>query len=58
MYLCICCDITEKDIEKDPTLALYIGSVCGACISDGPDTGFDGANEHLMDNSIDHDTIE
>lgn len=58
MYLCICCDITEKDVEKDPQLANYIGSICGACVSDGGVLGFDGADEKVTDNSSDHDTIE
>ena len=58
MCLCICCNITEKDVEKDPELRNYIGNICGACLNFGPDTGFDGANETLVDNSPDHDTIE
>lgn len=58
MYLCICCNITESDVEKDPTLKNYIGSVCGACIPDGPDIGFDGAYEQFSDSADDHDTIE
>lgn len=58
MYLCICCNITEKDLEQNPELINYIGSVCGACVSDGAEYGFDGAHEILMDNSPDHDTIE
>jgi bacterioferritin-associated ferredoxin len=58
MYLCICCDITEKDVKENPKLRRYIGSVCGACISDGADTGFDVVDEILVDNSPDHDTIE
>jgi hypothetical protein len=58
MYLCICSNITEKDLKNNPELAKYIGSVCGACLSDGPAYGFDVAGEQLVDNSDDHDTIE
>jgi hypothetical protein len=58
MYLCICCNITQKDVEEKPELKHYIGSVCGACVSDGPAYGFDGAGKTLVDNSSDHDTIE
>jgi hypothetical protein len=58
MYLCICCNITEEDVKEKPELANYIGSVCGACIPYGPELGFDGAYEKLVDNSPDHDTIE
>jgi len=57
MYLCICCDITERDIKENPELQQFIGSICGACISDGPELGFDGAIENLEDNSVDGDTI-
>lgn len=35
MYICICCDITEKDIEENPELLDLVGSVCGSCIDDG-----------------------
>lgn len=52
MYLCICCNITENDIKENPELIKYIGSICGACISDGGDIGFDKASESLMDNSL------
>jgi bacterioferritin-associated ferredoxin len=34
MYLCICCDITNKDIEENPELEELIGSVCGRCLED------------------------
>ena len=51
MYLCICCSITDSDVEEKPELANLIGSVCGRCISDGGDLAFDGACEDLIDNS-------
>lgn len=58
MYLCICCNITQKDIEEKPELKHYIGSVCGACLNFGPDRGFDVIDERLTDDSLDHDTIK
>ena len=57
MYLCICNEITEKDLEEYPELAELIGTCCGKCISDGADTGFDGASEQSMDSSNDHVTV-
>jgi len=35
MYICICCNITEKDVEKNPELLNLVGSVCGSCIDVG-----------------------
>ena len=58
MYLCICCDITEKDVEENPKLKRYIGSVCGGCISDGGVLDFDRVRETIVDSTDDHDTIE
>lgn len=58
MYICICNKITEKDIEKNPLLKQVVGTYCGMCISDGEDSGFDGVNEDLTDNSIDTVSIK
>jgi hypothetical protein len=35
MYLCICNEITESDIDKDPSMLLLMGTGCGKCVSDG-----------------------
>ena len=36
-YICICNNITEKDLERDPGLICLIGTTCGKCVSDGGD---------------------
>lgn len=32
MYLCICNNISEKDLLEEPFLVNKIGTVCGKCI--------------------------
>jgi bacterioferritin-associated ferredoxin len=32
MYVCICKNITESDLIKDPSLKSQIGTECGMCI--------------------------
>lgn len=34
MYLCICNNISEKDLLKEPFLINKIGTCCGKCIED------------------------
>jgi len=34
MYLCICNNISEKDLLKEPFLINKVGSRCGKCIED------------------------
>jgi len=58
MYLCICCDITQKDLDKNPEFKKLIGSVCGKCISDGGDPDFDRACEDSTDNPPDTVSIK
>ena len=33
MYVCICNNISSKDLEKDPSLIDKVGSKCGKCIA-------------------------
>jgi bacterioferritin-associated ferredoxin len=34
MILCICNNISEHDIKKNPELAILIGSCCGKCTAE------------------------
>lgn len=33
MYVCVCNNITEKDLERDPELKKLLGTKCGKCMS-------------------------
>jgi len=33
MYVCICNNISTKDLEKDPSLIDKVGTKCGKCIA-------------------------
>jgi len=33
MYVCICNNISTKDLERDPSLIHKVGSKCGKCIA-------------------------
>jgi len=33
MYVCICNNISTKDLERDPSLIDKVGSKCGKCIA-------------------------
>jgi bacterioferritin-associated ferredoxin len=48
MILCICNNIREQDIKKQPELANLIGSCCGRCLinpTDATTTKFHDANK-------------
>ena len=34
MYVCVCNNITEQDLERDPELKKLLGTECGKCIGD------------------------
>lgn len=45
MYICICCNITENDIEDNSELLNLVGSVCGTCIFEGDDKASTGLSK-------------
>jgi bacterioferritin-associated ferredoxin len=46
MFICICNEITERDLEKDPGLISKIGTECGKCLSDGAE--FDSTDIEIV----------
>ena len=43
MILCICNNIREQDIKRQPELAKLIGSCCGRCLLDQANTKTTGS---------------
>ena len=44
MYVCICNNITEKDLETNPHLRQLVGTQCGRCQAEAkPITGVKGS---------------
>ena len=40
MIICVCNNITEKDIENNPELRLAVGTCCGQCVAQATLTEF------------------
>lgn len=54
MFICICNNITEEDLRRDPGLISKIGIVCGQCVSDGDvtvSTDYEGVGENRQGES-------
>lgn len=58
MIICICNNISQKDLDENPLLAQVIGSYCGKCIFEGGEVVSTNRSESIKDSPIDTVSIK